>query len=105
MQVSQSSQLSRFSSVPSDPPWPEIVGLAKRLIGLPKGIATHCGGMVITPEPLCHTAPVQYSAKGFPIIQWEKDGAEQMGLIKIDLLGNRSLAVIRDAISSIRSER
>ena len=31
-------------------------------------------------------APIQYSAKGYPIIQWEKDGAEEMGLVKIDLL-------------------
>src|SRR5690606_11076539 len=49
-------------------------------------------------------APIQYSAKGYPIIQWEKDGTEEMGLVKIDLLGNRSLAVIRDAIANIKAE-
>ena len=85
-------------------PWPEIVALAKRLINMPKGIGTHCGGIVITPDPIYNIAPVQYSAKGFPIIQWEKDGTEDMGLIKIDLLGNRSLAVIRDAITNIKGQ-
>jgi len=86
------------------PPWPEIVALAKRLINMPRGIGTHCGGIVIIPDPLYHIAPVQYSAKGFPIIQWEKDGTEAMGLVKIDLLGNRSLAVIRDAIGNIKGQ-
>jgi error-prone DNA polymerase len=37
-----------------------------------------------------------------PILQWEKDGAEDAGLVKIDLLGNRSLGVIRDALAELR---
>ena len=37
-------------------------------------------------------------------MQWEKDGAEEMGLVKIDLLGNRSLAVIRDTLENIKRE-
>jgi error-prone DNA polymerase len=45
--------------------------------------------------------PVQRSAKGINIIQWEKDQTETAGLVKIDLLGNRSLAVIRDALAAI----
>ena len=38
-----------------------------------------------------------------PVIQFEKDGAEDAGLVKIDLLGNRSLAVIRDGIAAVRA--
>jgi DNA polymerase-3 subunit alpha/error-prone DNA polymerase len=87
-----------------DPPWPEIFTLAAKLIGKPRGIGTHCGGVVITPKPVSHYVPVQISAKGFPIVQWEKDGTEELGLVKIDLLGNRSLAVIRDAINNVKSE-
>lgn len=37
-----------------------------------------------------------------PVIQWEKESAEAAGLVKIDLLGNPSLGVIRDGIASIR---
>ena len=37
-----------------------------------------------------------------PVIQWEKDQTEDAGLVKIDLLGNRSLAVIRDALAAIK---
>jgi DNA polymerase-3 subunit alpha/error-prone DNA polymerase len=87
-----------------DPPWPDIIAVARKLLGTPRGIGTHCGGTVITPGPIRRAAPVQFSAKGYQIVQWEKDGAEEMGLVKIDLLGNRSLAVIRDAVGMVRKE-
>jgi error-prone DNA polymerase len=45
--------------------------------------------------------PVEVATKGVPVIQWEKDQTEEAGLVKIDLLGNRSLAVIRDALAAI----
>jgi DNA polymerase-3 subunit alpha/error-prone DNA polymerase len=56
--------------------------------------------MVITPEPTDRYVPVELATKGVPIIQWGKDAAEDGGLVKIDLLGNRSLGVIRDAIAN-----
>ena len=63
----------------------------------------HVGGVVITPGPIDSHAPLETAPKGVPVIQWEKDGAEEAGLVKIDLLGNRSLAVIRDAVAQVRS--
>ena len=57
---------------------------------------------MLVPDRVSRYVPVQISAKGVRIIQWEKDQTEKAGLVKIDLLGNRSLAVIRDAIESIR---
>lgn len=83
-------------------PWPQILGLAQQVIGTPRYLSVHPGGVVITPDPIDHYVPLQRAAKGVPIIQWEKDAAEDAGLVKIDLLGNRSLAVIRDAISNVR---
>ena len=93
-----------MSNAVFDPPWPDILKDAGKIIGMPRGIGTHCGGVVITPMPINTVAPIQYSAKGYPIVQWEKDGTEEMGLVKIDLLGNRSLAVIRDAIANVKGE-
>jgi error-prone DNA polymerase len=86
-------------------PWPRIVGIAQRLIGIPRHIAVHPGGVVITPEPVAAYVPVQPAAKGVPVIQWEKEGAEAGGLVKIDLLGNRSLGVIRDTLANLRRNR
>ncbi|MGD8836313.1 MAG: DNA polymerase III subunit alpha [Desulfobacteraceae bacterium] len=82
-------------------PWPEILALAQQLIGTPRHLSVHPGGIIITPRPICHYVPVQRAAKGVPIVQWEKEGVEDAGLVKIDLLGNRSLGVIRDAIDNV----
>ncbi|MBN2241465.1 MAG: DNA polymerase III subunit alpha [Acidobacteria bacterium] len=84
------------------PPWPEIVRLAVKLEGYPRHLSVHCGGIVVVPDRIDRYVPVEPAPKGVPIVQWEKDQAEDAGLIKIDLLGNRSLAVIRDALAAIR---
>ncbi len=84
------------------PPWPEILSLAEKLQNCPRNLSIHCGGVVITPKPMDHYVPRQRAPKGINIIQWEKDQAEDAGLVKIDILGNRSLSVIRDALQAIK---
>lgn len=84
-------------------PWPEILALAQQLIGTPRYLSVHPGGVVVTPRPIREYVPVQRAAKGVPIIQWEKDATETSGLVKIDLLGNRSLGVIRDTIDNVHA--
>jgi error-prone DNA polymerase len=83
-------------------PWPQILHLAQRLIGIPRYLSVHPGGVVITPRPIDQYVPVERAPKGVPVIQWEKDATEEAGLVKIDLLGNRSLGVIRDALGNLR---
>jgi DNA polymerase-3 subunit alpha/error-prone DNA polymerase len=85
----------------SDPLWGEIVDIAKKIEGLPRGLSMHCGGLVITPERMDRYAPVETSLEGYPLLSWEKEGTEVAGFVKIDLLGNRSLAVIRDALANL----
>ncbi len=103
------SRISKHSRLPGEKtknqrePWPEINQLASSLIGIPRHISVHPGGVIITPEPVSNYVPVEFAAKGVPVIQWDKDGAEAGGLVKIDLLGNRSLGVIRDCIASLTS--
>jgi len=84
-------------------PWPEILACAERIVGIPRHLSVHSGGVVITPRPVERYVPVQRAAKGVPIIQWEKDATEDAGLVKIDLLGNRSLGVIRDALANVQA--
>jgi DNA polymerase-3 subunit alpha/error-prone DNA polymerase len=84
-------------------PWPEILALAQRIIGTPRYLSVHPGGVVITPRPIDEYVPLERAPKGVPIIQWEKDATEDAGLVKIDLLGNRSLGVIRDALGNLRA--
>lgn len=84
-------------------PWREILDYASRLEGIPRHMSVHCGGVVITPRPTVNWVPTELAAKGVRIIQWEKDQTEDSGLVKIDLLGNRSLAVIRDSLMAIEA--
>ncbi len=109
-------QLARhpnFRSLALGGAWPEIAALAESLVGLPRHLSLHPGGVVIVPDALTNYVPVEPAAKTLetpegampvPAIQFEKDGTEDAGLVKIDLLGNRSLAVIRDAIAAVRED-
>jgi error-prone DNA polymerase len=90
--------------------WRELARLATPLVGTPRHLSLHPGGVVIVPGALTDYVPLQPAVKqldgapelSVPVIQFEKDGAEDTGLVKIDLLGNRSLAVIRDGINAVR---
>ncbi len=92
-------QTAGVSALP--PPWPEILHLAGRLNGHFRHLSLHCGGVVVVPDDLRRYVPVEVAAKGVPVIQWEKDQCEDAGLVKIDILGNRSLSVIRDALEAV----
>ncbi len=82
-------------------PWPEILYWSTQLDGHFRNLGLHPGGVVLVPDEIRQYVPVEISASGLPVIQWEKDQTEEAGLVKIDLLGNRSLAVIRDAIAAV----
>jgi error-prone DNA polymerase len=84
-------------------PWPEILSRALHARNHFRHLSVHCGGVVIVPDEIRRYVPVEFTAKELPVIQWEKDQTEDAGLVKIDILGNRSLAVIRDALLAIAS--
>lgn len=92
------------------PPWPAVLAAAEVIAGAPRHLGLHCGGVVITTPPVRDLAPVHAAAKrladgsAVPALAWEKDGAEILGLVKIDLLGNRSLAVVRDALAALAAD-
>ncbi len=82
-----------------------ILKLSRRIIGLPHHLSVHPGGIVISPNPIDRIVPIQQSAKGVRITQYDKDGVEDIGLVKLDLLGNRNLSTIRAACQEIRKRR
>jgi len=90
----------RYGEQGSIPPY--LLEAAEALRGLPRHLGTHCGGVVITPEPITNYTHVQSSPLGYPVMAWDRDGAAAARLVKIDLLGNRSLAVLRDTLRLVR---
>jgi DNA-directed DNA polymerase III PolC len=78
--------------------WPRIVAAAQMLLGRPHHLSIHPGGVVITPGPIEEHIPLQRAAKGIVITQLDKDGVEAIGLVKIDLLGNRALGTLEETL-------
>lgn len=76
---------------------PELYRIASYLVGRPRHLGVHCGGLFITPEPIADVVPLALAPKGIRITHFEKDQAEAVGLVKMDLLGNSALAVIDEA--------
>ncbi len=91
----------KMRGISFEKPWDEILDAAYRLQGHFNHLSMHCGGVVITPGEIRRYCPVEISRDGRQVLQWEKDSVEDAGLVKIDILGNRSLAVIRDALSMV----
>jgi DNA-directed DNA polymerase III PolC len=76
---------------------PELYRIAALLIGKPRHLGVHCGGLLITPCPITDATPLVRAAKGILTSHFEKDQAEAIGLVKMDLLGNSALTVIDEA--------
>ena len=89
----------------SEPNAKKILDLAMALEGLPRHASTHAAGLVIARDSLICHVPVQNSADGFITTQFDKDCIEEIGFLKMDLLGLRTLTVIGDAIELIRASR
>jgi DNA polymerase III alpha subunit len=81
-------------------PWRTILAQAQRLTGFPRHLSVHCGGIVLASCRLTDSIALTRSAKGFVITQMDMNGVEALGLVKMDLLGNRSLAVLDDALDA-----
>ncbi len=77
---------------------------AAALIGLPRHLSIHPGGVVIAPRPLTDLAPTQRASKGVVITQFDLDSIEQLGLVKIDLLGIRGLTVLGDVAQAAQND-
>lgn len=77
---------------------------ARALLGLPHHLSVHAGGLVIAPGPMVDYVPVARSGgKGMTITQFDLDDVQEMGLVKLDILGIRGLTVLGDVAHSIHS--
>lgn len=80
----------------------KLIDMAGLLEGMPRHASTHAAGVVITREPLTHYVPLYKASDGPLTTQFAKDQVEELGLLKMDLLGLRTLTVIADALMLIR---
>jgi len=81
-----------------------LIDFARDVEGLPRHSSTHAAGVVIARDPLTEYVPVQVS-EGTLVTQYDKDHVEELGLLKMDFLGLRTLTVISDALVHIKESR
>jgi DNA-directed DNA polymerase III PolC len=75
--------------------------LVAGLIGLPQYLSVHPGGLVIADRSIDSYVPLERAAKGVIVTQYDARSLQQMGLAKIDLLGNRCLTEIRETLAMV----
>jgi error-prone DNA polymerase len=83
--------------------WLQFLELCREIIDFPRHLSIHNGGMLVTGEPLVDIVPVEPATmEGRRVVQFNKDDVEDLGLIKMDMLGLRTLSVIAEALDLIK---
>ncbi len=82
-------------------PYRSLITTAASFEGIPDHLGLHPCGIVISREPLKDVVPLERSTKGPVVTQFEMHGIEEVGLLKMDLLANRNLAILQDAVTLI----
>ncbi|MBV9718118.1 MAG: error-prone DNA polymerase [Candidatus Eremiobacteraeota bacterium] len=80
---------------------PEMLfSICRRIANFPRHLGIHSGGMLITRDPLMRVAPIEWATmRDRTVVQWDKDDLQDLGLIKIDLLGLGMLSLLREAFT------
>jgi DNA polymerase III alpha subunit len=88
-------------------PWKSIIEIASKLSGFPRHLSIHPSGIVITQNPITNYVALEYAKnKGLGLIITQPDmyPIEDLGLIKIDLLSQRSLGVLKETMNRINGD-
>ena len=80
-----------------------LIDMAKRLEGLPRHSSMHAAGVVISKEPIMEYVPLSRGSDGSIVTQYVMTTLEELGLLKMDFLGLRTLTVIQDALEMIKT--
>ncbi|HTH70089.1 MAG TPA: error-prone DNA polymerase, partial [Candidatus Saccharimonadales bacterium] len=82
--------------------WPLFRKIVEEIADFPRHLSIHNGGMLITALPLVDTVPIERATMpDRNVVQFDKRDVEDLGLIKMDLLGLRTLSLIKDAVAMI----
>ena len=91
--------------VEREPRIKELVGVAQKLEGMVRHASTHAAGVVISPQPLQQLVPLYKTNKDEIVTQYDMNGLEAIGLLKMDFLGLTTLTVINDTLWMIETTR
>ena len=89
----------------TDPKVRELFDYGRKLEGIVRNASTHAAGVVISAAPLEDHVPIQNANDAGFVTQYDKDNIEELGLLKMDFLGLRTLTVMDDALKLIKANR
>jgi len=101
-----SKQVERWGAEVSSPDHDipdQVADLAGLVLGFPRHLGIHSGGMVLTDRPVGEVCPIEHARKeNRTVLQWDKDDCAWMGLVKFDLLGLGMLAALQYTFDLVR---
>lgn len=83
----------------------ELIDMAKRLEGLPNHTSIHAAGVVIYPGEASNYVPLGRASDGTPTAEYNMVQLEELGLLKMDFLGLRTLTVLKDAVKNVKASQ
>jgi error-prone DNA polymerase len=91
---------------PADLTVRQVVALTGQILGFPRHLSQHTGGMVMTRGPLCELVPIENAAMpDRTVIEWDKDDIDALGILKVDCLGLGMLTMISKAFTMLEGVR
>ena len=97
------AQIEQAGLPPAHPRMPAFISLYQAIYGLPRHLGQHSGGMIICQGKLSSFVPLENaSMPGRVVAQWDKDDCEDLGIVKVDLLGLGMMSVMQDAFELCR---
>jgi error-prone DNA polymerase len=85
-----------------EPAVEHLLRLADELVGFPRHLSQHVGGMVVTRGPLAELVPIENAAMpGRTVIEWDKDDLDELGILKVDCLALGMLTCIRKCLELV----
>ena len=95
-------RLAEAGLEPGDPACTRLVTLVGQIVGFPRHLGQHVGGMVMTQGDLRDLVPIQPATMdGRTIVQWDKDDLDELGILKVDCLALGMLTAIRRAFDLV----
>ena len=82
-----------------------IIDVAQQILDFPNIRSIHAGGVLITEDPITYYSALDMPPKGFPTTQWDMYVAERLRVEKLDILSQRGIGHIHDAVEMIRKNR
>jgi error-prone DNA polymerase len=83
----------------------QLTSLVTELLGFPRHLSQHVGGMVLTNGPLCELVPIENAAMpGRTVIEWDKEDLDSLGILKVDVLALGMLTAIRKCFDLVERQ-